>query len=279
MRSARGAHRIQLGRKCAHHGRMSPGSYAKHKSLECLAAAPRSQGIPSLHHPVSRATCTADTAKAAALAAFAAEVARAPAQATQEERASVAHAYAAQAAEQASPGHDAHGLGVEFTFDEIYLYVYTCIRECLRSLKNPKAVGSDGIPAELLKYLGGTGVQVLTHLFNYSITTRCVPSAWRQAVVVHLPKGGDTGDCSNCRPLTLLPVVDKLFAKLLSEHIARAVCLHDQQYAFRAGRGVLSTQPVADRCKPVAEPAGSCAATHPGKQGHVCMLFRCHTRI
>ena len=72
------------------------------------------------------------------------------------------------------------------------------------------------------------------------ITTRCVPSAWRQGVVVHLPKGGDTGDCCNYRPLTLLPVIDKLFAKLLSERIARAVRLHDQQYAFRPGRGTLN---------------------------------------
>ena len=89
VRSARGAHRIQLERKCAHHCRMSPGSYAMHKLLERLAAAPRSQGIPSLRHLVSGATCTADAAKAAALAAFAADFARAPAPATQEQGASV----------------------------------------------------------------------------------------------------------------------------------------------------------------------------------------------
>ena len=90
-----------------------------HKSLERLAAAPRSQGIPSLRHPVSGETCTTDAAKAAALAAFAAEVAQAPAPVTQEERASVARAHAALAAEQAHPGHDALGPGVGFTFDEV----------------------------------------------------------------------------------------------------------------------------------------------------------------
>ena len=63
---------------------------------------------------------------------------------------------------------------------------------------------------------------------------------WRQGVVVHLPKGGNTGDCAHYRPLTLLPVVEELFAKLLSERIARAVCLHDQQYAFLPGRGTLN---------------------------------------
>ena len=57
---------------------------------------------------------------------------------------------------------------------------------------------------------------------------------------MHLAKGGDGGDCSNYRPLRLVPVIDKLFAKLLSERIARVVCLHDQQYAFRSGRGKLN---------------------------------------
>ena len=81
---------------------------------------------------------------------------------------------------------------------------------------------------------------MLAHLFNAITTTRCVPSAWRQGVVVQLLKGGNTGDYSNYRPLTLLPVVNKLFAKPPSERIARAVCLHNQQYAFRPGRGMLN---------------------------------------
>ena len=81
---------------------------------------------------------------------------------------------------------------------------------------------------------------MLTHLFNAIITTRCVPCVLCQGVVVHLPKGGDTGDCSTYRPLTLLPVADKLFAMLLSERSARALCLHDQHYAFRPGRGTLN---------------------------------------
>ena len=98
----------------------------------------------------------------------------------------------------------------------------------MRSLKNHKAAGGDGVPSELLKYSGGTGVQVLTHLFNAVLSTRCVPSAWRKGIVVHLAKGGDGGDCSNYRPLTLLPIIDKLFAKLLSARISRVVCLHDQ---------------------------------------------------
>ena len=232
VHDARRAHRDKLEHTCARYCRMSPGSYVMHKSLERLAAAPRSQGKPSLHHPETGASCTTDAAKAVVLAAFTAAIVWAHEPATQEESASVAPAHATLAAEWARPGRDAHGLGDEFPFDEV--------RGCRRSLKNHKAAGCDGIPAELLKYSGGTGVRVLTRLFNAVLSTRCVPSAWRKGIVVHLAKGGDAGDCSNYRPLTPLPMIDKLFAKLLSERIARVARVHDQQYAFRPGRGTLN---------------------------------------
>ena len=141
-----------------------------HKSLERLAAAPRSQGIPPLRHPETGASCTTDEAKAAALTAFTAAIARARESATQEESASLARAHKALAPEWVRPGRDAHGLGDEFTFKEV--------RGCMRSLKNHTAAGGDGIPAEHpLKYSGGMGVQVLAHLFNAVLATRCVPSA------------------------------------------------------------------------------------------------------
>ena len=143
VRALNGPHRDKLERTCARHCRMSPGSYVMHKSLERLAAARRSQGIPSSRHPETGASCTTDEATAAALTTFTAAIARAREPATHEESASVARAHAALATEWARPGHDAHGLGDEFMFDEV--------RGCMRSLKNHKAAGGDGIPAELLK--------------------------------------------------------------------------------------------------------------------------------
>ena len=73
------------------------------------------------------------------------------------------------------------------------------------------------------------------YYFNAVLATRRVPSARRQGVV-HNPERSDAGDCSNYKPLSLLPVVVNLFAKLLSERIALAVCLHDQHGAFRPCR-------------------------------------------
>ena len=91
--------------------------------------------------PRDGASYTTDEAKAAALAAFTAAIARAREPTAQEESASVARAHATLAAEWARPGHDAHWLGDEFTFDEV--------RGCMRKLKNRNAAGGEGIPSQL----------------------------------------------------------------------------------------------------------------------------------
>ena len=120
-------------------------------------------------------------------------------------------------------------------------------------------------------------IQCLTHLLSAIITARCVPSAWRQGVVVHLPKGGDTGDCSNCRPLTLLPVVDDLFAKLLLERIARAMCLHDQQYTLLPGRGTLN--PLQNVLAVVREFTQAIKSSPRLTSPEVCLPFLCRKSI
>ena len=53
-------------------------------------------------------------------------------------------------------------------------------------------------------------------------------------------KADDPTDCSNYRPLTLLPVLDKLYATLLTRRMESKVPLHDHQYAFRKARGTLN---------------------------------------
>jgi len=88
------------------------------------------------------------------------------------------------------------------------------VQRGLSRLKNHKAAGLDNMPAEVLKYSGAGGVRLLRHLFNAVYEAECIPSSWRQGVVTHLPKGGDSADCSNYRLLTLMPVIDKLFANL-----------------------------------------------------------------
>jgi Reverse transcriptase (RNA-dependent DNA polymerase) len=79
----------------------------------------------------------------------------------------------------------------------------------------------------------------------YRLHTRWYPpEGWRQGRVVNLFKAGDATLCGNYRPITLLPVHDKLFSSSLStrlmQHVAGRVHvpLHDHQYAVWKNRGI-----------------------------------------
>ena len=96
------------------------------------------------------------------------------------------------------------------------------------------------MPAELLKSSGPAGAAVVTKLFNALWTAERTPSSWRQGIIVSIYKADDPTDCSNYRPLTLLPVLDKPYATLLTRRMEQVVPLHDHQYAFRKSRGTLN---------------------------------------
>ena len=62
------------------------------------------------------------------------------------------------------------------------------IERALRGMKCGKAVGSDEIPVEVWTCLGELGVVTLCKLFNRIMTTECIPSAWRNSILVPIFK-------------------------------------------------------------------------------------------
>jgi endonuclease/exonuclease/phosphatase family metal-dependent hydrolase len=135
---------------------------------------------------------------------------------------------AAVADMRAFPSLDHAEQDAPFTNDEV--------DKALSKLKRFKAAGPDRVPAELLKSGGAAALQVLTDLFNAVWQRECMPSQWRKGVIVSLYKDGDRTACSNYRPITILPVMDKLFAAVLAKRLQQHVPLHSHQFAYRPGR-------------------------------------------
>ena len=63
------------------------------------------------------------------------------------------------------------------------------VYELLTNLDNKKASGPDGISARMLKGTATSIAPVLTMLFNHSIQTGKLPSAWKVSNIVPIPKG------------------------------------------------------------------------------------------
>lgn len=81
------------------------------------------------------------------------------------------------------------------------------------------ATGSDGINLQMLKLCCPSILPHLTHLFNYCIENKSFPKLWKTAIVVPLPKVMNPKTLKDVRPISLLPVMSKVFEKNLSTQI------------------------------------------------------------
>ena len=112
------------------------------------------------------------------------------------------------------------------------------IRMAIKQLRNGKASGPDGIPAEALKTDVETSVEMLYPLFMKIWEEGQVPSEWKEGYLIKIPKKGDLSSCSNYRGITLLSIPSKVFNRVLLNRIKNAVdpLLRDQQAGFRTSR-------------------------------------------
>ena len=105
------------------------------------------------------------------------------------------------------------------------------VYKCLNSLDVKKATGLDGISSRLLKAGAGPLTSPLTMLFNNSISSGQVPQKWKLSRVTPLFKEGSRDDVNNYRPISVIPVVMKIFERLI----------HNQLYAFLTQQNLLSS--------------------------------------
>ena len=73
--------------------------------------------------------------------------------------------------------------------------------------------GLDRITSKLLKMAASIIAPSLTSIFSKSILTRIYPNDWKAAKVTPLLKKGIKSDPNNYRPISVFPVVSKVFEK------------------------------------------------------------------
>ena len=113
------------------------------------------------------------------------------------------------------------------------------IMAAIRSLKNGKAPGQDGLNAELFKADPEFAAQVLQPLYEKIWEEKLLPDDWTEGTIVKIPKKGALSNCNNWRGITLLSVPSKILAKIIINRISKAVDqqLREEQAGFRPGRG------------------------------------------
>jgi hypothetical protein len=92
----------------------------------------------------------------------------------------------------------------------------------LSKLCKSKATGLDKISARLLSDCSDLIADSICAIFNCSINSGTCPNEWKCSKVIPLFKKGERRDLNNYRPISIIPVVAKVFERII----------YDQVYAY-----------------------------------------------
>jgi hypothetical protein len=127
----------------------------------------------------------------------------------------------------------------------------------LKNLNCFKATGPDNIAPKVLKECRSVLSRPLCRLFNISLNTGTLPTAWRSANVVPIYKSGDKQLIKNYRPVSLLSVISKVFERCIFNKIYPFICnqINNVQHGFTKGRSTCTQllHFVNDTCKTLDE--------------------------
>ena len=122
--------------------------------------------------------------------------------------------------------------------DPDYTYIHTVdVAKTFKSLNCNKACGPDAITSRIFKTFADQLTPVYAKLFNQSHSIH-IPSIWKTAKVIPVPKKLNPSELNDYRPVALVPFkcLERLVLSELLCHVEPH--LDSQQFAYRKGRSV-----------------------------------------
>lgn len=117
------------------------------------------------------------------------------------------------------------------------------VKLLIKSLKPKKSSGNDKLTPILIKQLDLEISYPLSVLINKSFSEGIVPDALKIAKVIPIHKAKERDQFSNYRPISILPVISKLYEKAMHKRLLNFMEKHDllyqSQYGFRENHSTI----------------------------------------
>ena len=130
--------------------------------------------------------------------------------------------------------HDHPGFKFQYEKEET-------IAKLIDNIKLDVATGQDGISSKIIKDCKETLTPYLTRIVNLSYKHHTFPNKMKHATIKPLYKKEDRNDMGNYRPISILPVLSKIFEKSATNQLVKYFeennLLSPNQHAYRKGHG------------------------------------------
>ena len=96
------------------------------------------------------------------------------------------------------------------------------VKKAIESIKKGKAAGCSGLPRDLIKHLGESGVDMMHEILKRVWEEEQMPEEWNKCEIVPIYKQkGDTLECGNIRGIKLMEHGMKMFEKILERRLRK----------------------------------------------------------
>ena len=125
-----------------------------------------------------------------------------------------------------------HSPNIRFKFANINV---SNVAMNLSNLKVSKATGMDNLPAKILKISSYLIAPSLTAIFNMSLKSGIYMDEWKMARVIPIYKSENRSKCENYRPISILPIISKVFEREVFNQIYRYLNENSLISKFQSG--------------------------------------------
>lgn len=126
---------------------------------------------------------------------------------------------------------------VKFNFSEVS---FNDVRSVINNLKNKKSADIFGLSTRLIKTIKNIIIVPVAKLINHCIKENVFPRILKRGVIAPIFKKGDPNLADNYRPISLLPIVSKIFEKCMALQMTAFFeennLFTDCQFGFRSCR-------------------------------------------